>query len=232
MRKGEESRKRIIAAAEELFDRRGYANTSVQDILDALKISKGGFYHYFETKMELLTEVCRRRTEEWYGQGVEYVRSLRVGPVEKLNETLRLMNMLDKGAPGLHGLFAELDAQGESALPRQEFRDITIKILTPLVVEILFAGMEEGEFTVRRPAETAKLLVLMALDINDEGARMITAAGDKTEVVMDVLELLGAYRESVELLVNAPYGSIDIFDMADMVSAITRVANAQKATGA
>ena len=63
MKKGMESRNRIIDAAEKLFARKGYAATSVQDILDALGISKGGFYHYFDTKMELLTEVCARRTE-------------------------------------------------------------------------------------------------------------------------------------------------------------------------
>ena len=45
MRKGEESKKKIIDAAEKLFARKGYANTSVQDVLDELKISKGGFYH-------------------------------------------------------------------------------------------------------------------------------------------------------------------------------------------
>ena len=65
MRKGEESKKKIIDAAEKLFARKGYANTSVQDVLDEFKISKGGFYHYFDTKMELLAEVCRRRAEEW-----------------------------------------------------------------------------------------------------------------------------------------------------------------------
>ena len=61
MRKGEESRKKIIDAAEKLFSEKGFQNTSVQDVLDALGISKGGFYHYFETKMELLAAVCTRR---------------------------------------------------------------------------------------------------------------------------------------------------------------------------
>jgi hypothetical protein len=61
VRKGEESKKRIIDAAEKLFSEKGYQATSVQDVLDALSISKGGFYHYFETKMDLLAAVCTRR---------------------------------------------------------------------------------------------------------------------------------------------------------------------------
>lgn len=226
MRKGEESRKRIIETAEKLFNRRGYTNTSVQDILDALKISKGGFYHYFDTKMDLLTEVCRRRTEEWYSQGIEHVRALRKGPVEKLNATLRLMNMLDREAPSVMGLMTELGTQGQDAVPRRELRDITMEMLSPLVEEILVEGIREGEFTVRKPVETARLLTLMALDVNEESANRIAKDYQNPECALDVLEMLGAYRESIEILVNAPYGSIDLFDMGDMVSAISRVVGA------
>ena len=39
MRKGEESKKKIIDAAEKLFARKGYANTYVQDVLDELEAS-------------------------------------------------------------------------------------------------------------------------------------------------------------------------------------------------
>ena len=226
MRKGEESRKRIIETAEKLFNRRGYANTSVQDILDALNISKGGFYHYFDTKMDLLTEVCRRRTEEWYAQGIEHVRTMRGGPVEKLNATLRLMNMLDREAPGMLGLLTELGSQGQDAVPRRELREITMQMLSPLVEEILFAGIRAGEFVVRRPSETAKLITLMALDVNEESVNMLAKDFHNPECALDVLEMLGAYRENIELLVNAPYGSIDLFDVGDMVSAIGRVVGA------
>jgi AcrR family transcriptional regulator len=228
MRKGEESRKRIIETAEKLFNRKGYANTSVQDILDALGISKGGFYHYFDTKMDLLTEVCRRRTEEWYSHGVEYVRALRAGSVEKLNAALKLMNMLDREAPAMLGLLTELGARDQDALPRNEFREITMQLLSPLVEEIIFTGISEGEFTVRRPVETARIITLLALDVNEEGARSIAQNYQNPECTLEVLEMLNAYRESIELLVNAPYGSIVLFDVADMVSAVKRVVNSME----
>ena len=115
MRKGEESKKKIIDAAEKLFARKGYANTSVQDVLDELKISKGGFYHYFDTKMELLAEVCRRRAEEWYAAGIAHVRGMRAGAVERLNAALRLMNTLDRESPALLGAMTEVGLAGEDA---------------------------------------------------------------------------------------------------------------------
>ena len=59
MKKGDLMRDEILAAAEELFFTNGYEDTGVQDILDALKLSKGGFYHYFNSKESVMREICR-----------------------------------------------------------------------------------------------------------------------------------------------------------------------------
>ena len=58
MRKGEEKKQEIMRVAERLFCRNGFRETGVQDILDALKISKGAFYHYFESKDAVLEMIC------------------------------------------------------------------------------------------------------------------------------------------------------------------------------
>ncbi|GLY10687.1 TetR/AcrR family transcriptional regulator [Pseudobacillus badius] len=52
------SRKRqVMVAAHALFVEKGYAATSIQDILDASHISKGTFYNYFSSKSELLINI-------------------------------------------------------------------------------------------------------------------------------------------------------------------------------
>lgn len=44
----------VLAAAAEVFARRGYAAASVQDVADALGILKGSIYYYIESKEDLL----------------------------------------------------------------------------------------------------------------------------------------------------------------------------------
>lgn len=44
----------IGKAASKLFDEKGYLETSLKDISIAAKISKGGIYHYFSNKHEIL----------------------------------------------------------------------------------------------------------------------------------------------------------------------------------
>ena len=62
--KGDGNRQRIIDAADSLFYRRGYNQTSFQDISDATGIPRGNFYYYFKTKDEILDAVVNTRVEE------------------------------------------------------------------------------------------------------------------------------------------------------------------------
>ncbi|NOX91071.1 MAG: TetR/AcrR family transcriptional regulator [Gammaproteobacteria bacterium] len=59
--KGEALRQRIVAAADELFYRQGYENTSFSDIADAVGISRGNFYYHFKSKDEILSAVIDSR---------------------------------------------------------------------------------------------------------------------------------------------------------------------------
>lgn len=64
-KKGEETRRRIVAAANMLFYERGYANTSFADIAAASGVPKGNFYFYFRSKSDLLGAVIDRRKDEF-----------------------------------------------------------------------------------------------------------------------------------------------------------------------
>lgn len=54
--KGVETHRRILEAAAELFLDRGYAGTSLNDIIQASGLTKGGFYFHFISKMQVALE--------------------------------------------------------------------------------------------------------------------------------------------------------------------------------
>ena len=56
MSKGETTRQRIIAQAAPLFNQRGYEGCSLQDIMAATGLEKGGIYRHFGSKEELAAE--------------------------------------------------------------------------------------------------------------------------------------------------------------------------------
>ena len=56
-RKRVSTKNRIVKAAWNLFYKKGYEQTTVEDIIAASKTSKGTFYHYFKGKEALLNSL-------------------------------------------------------------------------------------------------------------------------------------------------------------------------------
>src|ERR1700734_1624815 len=56
MKKGDRTRERIIRQAAPLFNQRGYEGSSMQEIMAATSLEKGGIYRHFESKEELAAE--------------------------------------------------------------------------------------------------------------------------------------------------------------------------------
>ncbi len=57
--KGEQSREKILTATKGLVMRKGFAGTSVDDILKATGLSKGSFFHHFKSKGDLANQLIR-----------------------------------------------------------------------------------------------------------------------------------------------------------------------------
>lgn len=57
-------KQKVLVAAQRLFTEKGYSYTSVQDIIEAAKISKGTFYNYFSSKNECIIAILENASEE------------------------------------------------------------------------------------------------------------------------------------------------------------------------
>lgn len=78
----------ILDAAAEMFHRHGYANTSVQQIANAVGLLKGSLYYYIDSKEDLLFRVL----DEVHSGGnaiIEEVGALEAPPLEKLRLYIR-----------------------------------------------------------------------------------------------------------------------------------------------
>ncbi len=58
-----DSRQEILRTAARLFQQRGYDATSMNDVAAALKLSKGGLYHHFQSKDQILFEIMNHAME-------------------------------------------------------------------------------------------------------------------------------------------------------------------------
>ena len=219
MKKGELRKEAILRTAEKLFFEKGYEETSIQDILDALTISKGGFYHYFDSKNALLEEICRQRG----GRELDRLRaefySGKLDAVQKLNLLLGALNLFRREEPRYVALVLKASYLDGDVHFRDQMRRFMLDGLRPMMDEALREGVAQGAFFTRHPGQLGSLLLMLGSDVNDEACRILAAGVEEPECVIEIMDLLDACRESVESLCGAPFGSILLFDVKPMMNA-------------
>ena len=84
-----DSRQEILRTATRLFQQRGYDATSMNDVAAALKLSKGGLYHHFQSKDEILFEIMNHAMEITEDRVLAPVRGI-ADPEARLRALIRL----------------------------------------------------------------------------------------------------------------------------------------------
>lgn len=148
-------RAEIVRLAAELFDRKGYYRTSVDDIADAAGIRKPTLYHYFSGKQEILfwiyqdySTLAVRRQEERRDRGV--------GPAESLFGLMYdVISALDTHAGHCRAYF-----EYQREIPEEYQRQIKDqrRHYQSMMEEVLEEGMKSGEFRQLDPHLTANAL--------------------------------------------------------------------------
>ncbi len=218
MKKGDLKRVQILDAAEQLFFEKGYDRTSVQDLLDALSMSKGGFYHYFDSKEAVLRAVSERRAEGRFERLSAELYAPRRSPIDRLNLLLGMANLFETEDLRFAALMVKLCYVEGDASMRDHHRRILLDRLMPWLADVIDEGVRDGSFHARHPMEVGRLLLLLALDADEEACRILAGEPDNPDAAIRMLELLNAWREAAERLIGAPYGSIRLFDASRMVA--------------
>jgi len=85
----QEPRQEILRAAARLFQQQGYDATSMNDVAAALKLSKGGLYHHFQSKDEILFHIMSHAMEITEQRVINVARRTD-GAEERLRTLIRL----------------------------------------------------------------------------------------------------------------------------------------------
>lgn len=148
----------LLAAAVRLFRQRGYHDTSMQDLAEAVGVQRGSLYHYIEAKEDLLWEIMDRTMRRLL-DAVEPVAASAARPSEKLRRAIEAhLAVAAEHRDELVVLHVELKSLSPSRRQRMlVLRDRYEGLFRRMVEE----GVRAGEF---RPADpkTVGLAVLGA----------------------------------------------------------------------
>jgi AcrR family transcriptional regulator len=179
----------LLETATRLFKERGYHNTSMQELADALGMKKGSLYYYIESKEELLRRLLETATS-FLAVEIDDIYSADLPPFEKLRRALEyhavtMMEHLDLVAIYLHEYRNLPPGRLEEALAvRKHYERVLMQIVEdgiaagnfrPVNVKMAVFGLlgmvnwtyqwfsPEGQFSSQEIAETLASLALHGL---------------------------------------------------------------------
>lgn len=148
-----ETRSRLIAAAYSLMLSNGYAATSVSDICSRAGVSKGSFYHCFESKEHCALETLRHHMS---GAPEDLERGLDTTGLTPAQAAIRFVQHVEEGAEEhwrdgcLIGAFALEISDSQPSIRKevsQIFRELTDRferLFTPLAKAARQSGAPSG----------------------------------------------------------------------------------------
>ena len=172
----EQTRADLVTAARKLFVDNGFADTSVEAITSAARVSKGTFYSHFPDKKAMFAEL--------YTELLRQVGALSDTTCEAIRGTGPEQPAMTAVADLTHAflrrtiddpLHRELMAQAPSVLGGQ-YRHINETVAQPPIERLLTALAERGELQPDVPVATVARLLLAGLC---EGNQIIAASADR-----------------------------------------------------
>lgn len=203
-------REAFIDVAERLIQTKAYEQMTIQDVLDRAGASRGGFYHYFDSKQDLLQAVVARMSDAAMAAIEPIVTDPHLSAVAKLQQFFAgIAGWKDERRDLVLGI-AEVWLSDDNALVREKFRERLVVDVTPWFAAIIRQGIAEGVLSAGSPDETARVLVSLIQAANQLATELFVARRAGT-VTFDVVErAVTAYTEAYERILGAPSGSLAV----------------------
>ncbi len=186
MRKSEITKQLIIEQAAPLFNKKGIAGTSVDDVLEAAQVAKGCLYGHFESKEALSYAVV-----DFLLQKLSERREATIG--REKSARAKLHALLDTHRDPLNSFFnggcpiLNLSTEADDTNPViKEKIQVTIQSITRLFASIIRAGVKAGEFSKELDPDTFSLKMFAAI----EGGNMICRTMNHSKYMLAIIKSL------------------------------------------
>lgn len=188
-------RAEIMDAAMLIFMEKGYANTTTQDIVDKVNISRGLLYYHFKNKEDILYCLVERYSEKLLRDIHVIVNDDDKTAIEKIRAFIdaTIISTDNVSAEG-----TELQKTVDLKENRYMLDKLSHKLIEKLTIyfeRIINQGISEKVFSVKYPSETAEFLMTAYVFVSNN-------IGIKTSKKEPVKDYLNAFKIMLEQNLN------------------------------
>jgi AcrR family transcriptional regulator len=207
-------RNEILDAAQRLVYTKGYDQMSIQDLLDEVKISKGAFYHYFDSKQALLEALIERLGKQVEPLLIPIVQDDHLTATEKLQRFFEVAARWKTDRKDYLLTLVNVWYADENAILRQKVQAAVIPQTAPLLTTIICQGVREGVFHTDFPEQVSEIISSLLQSFGDTLIKMIFKPEFHSETLAHLETLAACYQTAAERILGADAGSLPLFDTA------------------
>ena len=195
----------ILDAAQRLILSNGYERLTVQDILEDLQISKGAFYHYFDSKPAVVEALTQRLVDDAERTLARIAEDPELGALEKLQ--LFFGEIVRWKSERQNLMVAKLPAwyAPDNLAFRMVVDRATAKRLAPLLGVIVRQGVDERQFATAYPEQAGAIIVAVVQALQEAMAQQLLTGATK---VKEMVATHGAHIEAIERYLGVRAGTL------------------------
>lgn len=205
-------RNEILDAAQRLVYTKGYEQMTIQDILDDLQVSKGAFYHYFDSKPALLEALIERMLNEAEQIITPIVQDPHLTALQKFQRYFDTIASWKTAQKTFMLALLRVWYTDDNAIVRQKVTSSGLKRITPLLTAIIRQGAQEGIFTTPYPNQVCEVVFSIMLGLGDSLAEALLAHSSEKDTLQSMQNAVASYTDALERVLVAPPGCLQLID--------------------
>ena len=205
-------RKELLDTALGLFISAGYEKTSIERITEAVGVAKGTFYHYFDSKQELVEALVTDYTDEHFERLERLIRGSRGDGVTRFRQFFAQSFQWKAERPDVWMAFGVSLYSDENVRLREKLMKTWSERLGTMFTEIVSQGAREGLFHVSDPAMTADSLLCLWYGWAELRFEALFSIRDKPEALPGVRAAIASWEDAMERLLGLPPSTLALGD--------------------
>ena len=203
----------ILQVAKEQFSIRGYTNTPIRLILEKAGISKGGFYHHFASKEEIIDILAKMQVDSVVDILYKISEDKESTAIEKFNELiLKMLAFRSQNRDHLYRLF-DVFMRDDNLELKYKIDTYTFKMVKPPYVKIVEQGINEGVFHTSSPELAVETIIRVAPALRLKMAKLYIEKNTNDHVEADIRKVADFLEEIVLKILGANEGSLKISEL-------------------
>jgi TetR/AcrR family transcriptional repressor of nem operon len=205
-------RNEILDVAQRLIYTKGYEQMTIQDILDSLQISKGAFYHYFDSKQALLEAMIERMLQEVEQILLPILNDRELPALEKLHRFFATANHWKTARKDFFLALLQVWYRDDNAIVRQKLRATGATWLAPWLSTIIRQGVQEGILTTSYPDRVGEVILALVMELGETLGRLLLSFKPEHDDLLRIEDTVAVYTDALERVLGTPKGSLQIID--------------------